>query len=62
MPIILPRTLCWNFGHRRLLLGKELLRLQGQVPHEGSWSESQLSDLAGNAFLVRSGGSVCCGS
>ena len=51
VPIVLPRSLCWSFDRNRLLTGKELLRLQGQVPHKGKWTEPQLTDLAGNALL-----------
>lgn len=50
VPIILPRTQCWSFSRQRLLLGSELLRLQGQVPAEGAWSQTHYTDLAGNAF------------
>ena len=51
-PIVLPRTLLWNFQHNRLLLGRELLRLQGlSFPDAmlGEYSEPQLENLAGNA-------------
>ena len=52
VPIILPRTQCWSFSRQRLLLGSELLRLQGQVPAEGAWGQTHYTDLAGNAFRV----------
>ena len=53
-PIVLPRTLLWSFQHNRLLLGRELLRLQGlsfEPDMLGEYSESQLGNLAGNAWF-----------
>lgn len=53
-PIVLPRTLLWSFQHNRLLLGRELLRSQGlsfEPDMLAEYSESQLGNLAGNAWF-----------
>lgn len=51
-PIVLPRTIGWSYLKQRLLLGTELMLLQGHsVPEEHDATESQLGDMAGNAQL-----------
>ena len=56
VPICLPRSIMWSFAKQRPLLGREMLRLQGMSfaadDIDGEYSEHQLSDLAGNAFLT----------
>ena len=56
-PIVLPRSVMWNFKSQRPLLGRELLRLQG-LSYDADiiedFPESQLGDLAGNACPVLS--------
>ena len=50
--IVLPRTTAWSFKKQRLLLGRELIRLQGlSFPPRmlDQFSESCLGDMAGNA-------------
>lgn len=52
-PIVLPRTIGWNFIRQRLVLGRECMMLQGHTVHEeSSATETQLQDLAGNALLA----------
>ncbi|CAK9069202.1 unnamed protein product [Durusdinium trenchii] len=63
-PICLPRTIGWSYVRQRLVLGRELMTLQGHTPlnddaniDEGKpFSESLLGNLAGNAFA----GNVLC--
>ncbi|CAK9077283.1 unnamed protein product [Durusdinium trenchii] len=53
LPVILPRSIAWSFAKQRPLLGRELLRCQGHsYDHDflSSFTESQLGNLAGNAF------------
>lgn len=55
VPIVLPRSIVWSFQRQRPLLGRELLRCQGLSYHSEvlePFSESQLTNLAGNAPLV----------
>ena len=55
MMIVLPRTTAWTFQRQRLILGRELLRMQGLgFPDDvlDSMTENQLGDMAGNAPLA----------
>lgn len=53
LPICLPRSMFWSFDRKRLLLGRESLLIQGHAVSDAAddFLESQLQDLAGNAFL-----------
>lgn len=51
LPIVLPRSQIWCFDRNRLLLGSELLGIQGQENDGAGFSQAQLTDLAGNALL-----------
>lgn len=54
LPVVLPRSITWSFQRQRPLLGRELLRCQGLCYHATAlepFTESQLGQLAGNAFL-----------
>ncbi|CAL1135526.1 unnamed protein product, partial [Cladocopium goreaui] len=53
VPTILPSTKLWHLERGRLLLGRELLHLQGirfNAETMDKLSETQMTDLAGNAF------------
>ena len=53
LPVVLPRSITWSFQRQRPLLGRELLRCQGLCYHATvlePFTESQLGQLAGNAF------------
>lgn len=55
VPICLPRSQMWSFHRRRLLLGEELMRLQGHTVSDtqlDTVTNAQMTDLAGNALLV----------
>ena len=55
MMIVLPRTTAWTFQRQRLLLGRELLRIQGLGFRDedlDAMTENQLGDMAGNAPLA----------
>ena len=50
--IVLPRTTAWSFDRQRLVLGREMLRIQGMSFADNildHFTESQLGDLAGNS-------------
>lgn len=52
--ICLPKSLLWLFKHNRPMVATEHLRIQGlafSCRQLGLFSEPQLKDLAGNAFL-----------
>lgn len=54
LPVVLPRSIAWSFQRQRPLLGRELLRCQGLCYPAHAldpFTESQLGQLAGNAFL-----------
>ena len=53
VPIVLPRSITWSFSRRRLILGREMLTLQGHTPtgeQLDAFEESHFSNLAGNAL------------
>ena len=52
VPIVLPRSIMWSFSRQRLLLGHELLAIQGHTVTQEQFksvTENQMCDLAGNA-------------
>ena len=42
----------WSFDRNRLMLGDELLSIQGQDRAPPGYTQPQLSDLAGNSMLA----------
>ncbi len=54
LPTLTPRGNTWLYSHKRCLIGRENLALQGfpveWLPEDLTISDPQLKDLAGNAF------------